>query len=175
MNDRTESGVGDVLHKAEDAVGGAVGMASAVIGGHSAAMFVQNARISDLYEIEAARTALCRSQSPYVRRFAQTMIDDHENSIQQLSKAVRGKDVEAKLPARIDKRRRAMIEHLAEASDQEFDRTYLSQQKEAHREALTLFEGYASSGEGSPLGAYASGAIPVLRQHHEMLEALPGA
>lgn len=166
MNERRNNGA-DTVDRVKDAIGGAVGLASAAVGGHSEAMFVKNARIADLYEIRAAEIALSRTRSPELRRYAETMVDDHRNSIHQLEKALVGKDVE--VPAELDTRRQSMIEHLVDASDEAFDETYVKQQHAAHSEAMTLFEGYAKSGAGTPLGAYAAGAIPVLKQHRELL------
>lgn len=171
MTDKKDPTIGDVMRRAEDAVGGLVGMASATVGGHSEKLFMQQARISDLYEIEAAEVALRRSSSEHVRMFANTMVEDHRNSIQQMSKAMTGQGGEAALPSELDARRRAMIDNLRNVSDGKFDQTYISQQQAAHREALTLFEGFAKSHQGSALGAFAAGAVPVLQQHASLLDA----
>lgn len=171
MNDqKSGSGAGQLFNKVEDAVAGAVGLASAAVGGHSEKMFVESARISDLYETRAAEIALERSRSPQVRAYAEQMLSDHRNSIQQMEKALIGSDLNA--PAELDSRRRGMIDHLEQANDQSFDQTYLMQQKAAHHEALTLYEGFASSAQGTALAAFAAGGVPVLRQHKDRLEEI---
>lgn len=172
MNDEKDGAMTGMLHRAEDAVGGMVGMASATMAGGSVKMFVENAGISDLYEIEAGRIVLSRSNSPDIRKFAETMIEDHTNSTQQLAKAAGGEPAKVALPTMLDERRQGMIDHLHQANEEDFDKTYLRQQKMAHQEALSLFEGFASAGDRSALASYASGAIPVLRHHNEMLKRL---
>lgn len=173
MTERKSSNIGGAIDRVTDAVGGAVGFVSAVVSGHDELMFVTNARVSDLYEIAAAEIVLARSHSPELRRYAEAMIADHRNSIRQMDKALIGKEVKA--PNALDARRQTMVEHLRDASDEAFEETYVKQQRAAHREAMTLFDGYASTGAGTSLGAYAAGAVPVIKQHGDLLERAQSA
>lgn len=170
-----ESALGDLARRAQDAVGGLVGKASAAVGGHSETMFAQQARIADLYEIEAAEVALSRSSSEAVRSFAETIVNDHRNSVQQMEKAIIGREEKLSLANELDSRRRSMVNNLKAVTDDEFDRTYINQQRAAHDEAMTLFETFAKSHQQTVLGAFAAGAIPVLQQHAELLDGAQSA
>lgn len=163
-------GMRGAMDRAQDKVGGMVGMASAATT-HTAASFVESAAIGDMYEIEAARLAARRSQSPQVRALAQEIIQDHTTSSHHLRSALRMNEAQGTIPAELDTRRRTMIDHLDKAADDDFDRTWLDQQKLAHQETLTLFEGFGSHGDNPQLRSLARGAVPALRQHLDMVNA----
>jgi putative membrane protein len=172
-----EKGLGP-MDKAVEAVGGMMGTMKAGLGSMSDSAFVTNARRSDLYEIQAARIAEERARSPEVRQLAQRMTQDHTTSSNQLLAALRSNqdsDLMDKLPDDLDQHRQTMIDHLREASDDEFDSVYLMQQKMAHREAVTLFEGFESSGDNPQLVSFARSTLPVLHQHKEMVDRIEGS
>lgn len=175
MNDRNEqkdSGLSGMVHRAEDTVGGMVGKASAKAAGSSPTMFVENAGVSDLYEIEAGRIATSKSNSPEIRQMAEKMVADHTNSMQLLSKAAAAENGQLTVPASLDSRRQGMIDHLNQAGSDDFDEVYLSQQKMAHEEAITLFESFSS--KENELGAHARATLPILRGHNEMVNRFIG-
>lgn len=173
MTDRNEKeGVG-VVGKTMDAVGGMVGKASAAtMGSVSAGGFVENARIGDLYEIEAANIALERSRAPEIQRFAREIVADHTTSMHQLQSALRMSEAKVEPPQELDKRRSTMIDHLREAGDDQFDDMWLDQQRLAHKESVTLFEGFADHGGDEQLRSYARSMIPGLKLHKKVVEKL---
>ena len=64
--------------KTQDAMGAAVGQASATtLGSHDTGAFVSNASQSDMYEIQAAQIAQARSKTFAVKGFAKMMVADH--------------------------------------------------------------------------------------------------
>lgn len=165
------------LDKAQDTVGGMVGTANAAIGGGSTSAFLENARIGDMYEIEASQIALARSGNPEVREVAQHIIADHTTSSHQLKSTLRMNETidalgDVTIPSGLDTRRATMIDHLHKASDADFDRTYIDQQTLAHQETITLFESYASRGDIASLASFARGTLPGLRQHAKMVSAV---
>jgi putative membrane protein len=172
-----EKGLGP-MDKAVEAVGGMMGTMKAGLGSMSDSAFVTNARRSDLYEIQAARIAEQRARSPEVRQLAQRMIQDHTTSSNQLLAALRtsqGSDLMDELKDDLDQHRQTMLDHLREASDDEFDGVYLTQQKMAHMETLTLFEGFESSGDNAQLVSYARGMLPILHEHKELVNRIEGS
>jgi putative membrane protein len=156
--------------KIQDAAAAAVGRTGAAMAGGSSAGFVENAAISDLYEIAAGEIALRRSRSDAVRRIAEAMIQDHATSSDQLRAAVLG-HVHVPLPLEMDDRRRGMIENLESAPDNAFDKTYLDQQTAAHQEAITLFKSYRDRGDEDLLLAHVHATLPNLERHLEMVRA----
>lgn len=176
--DDKQSGLSGALNKMQDMVGGAVGMASASsAGSHDAAAFVQNAAMGDMYEVAAGEIAARRSRSDAVRMFAAMMVQHHTTSMHQMQSALASSEVtlehpDLRAPAELDNRRNGMLQHLQDASDDDFDTTYLDQQKLAHRETVTLLKGYAENGDNPQLRSTALGALPMVERHLRALDRL---
>ena len=167
---KDDHGVG-IAEKTMDTVGGIVGKASAAtMGSVSTGSFVSNARIGDLYEIEAAGEALKRSRSPEVRLVAEALIADHMTSVHQMNSALRMGEAGVEAPTELDGRRRGMIDHLREADDDQFDSVWLDQQRLAHSETVSLFDGFSKHGSDPQLRSYASAMLPGLKLHRQMVE-----
>jgi putative membrane protein len=168
--------VGNLVDRAMDAVGGAIGAASAATAS-SADAFVENAAIGDRYEIAAARIALARSRSAEVRRAAATLIVDHMANSHHLLAALEMNETRgvAAPPQGVDARREKMLKHLDEAPDDKFDTTYLSQQVLAHEETVTLMRKYGETGDNPQLRSLAVSGLPVVERHLEHMKMLKEA
>lgn len=175
MSSERKGHLGNLVDRAMDAVGGAVGAASASVA-TSADGFVTNASIGDRYEIEAARIALERSRSAEVRAAAKQMIVDHTAMTSHLLAALEMNETTgvAPPPPELDTRRKTMLNHLAEAPDDKFDATYLSQQVLAHEETVTLMREYGERGDNPQLRSVAMSARPVVERHLEHMRMLQG-
>ena len=177
MSGSNEHGGGfkGLVDKAQDMVGGVVGMASAATAGsHGSEAFVANATMGDLYEVEAAQLALQRSQTGGVREFAQMMAEHHTTSMHQMQSALASSEVRSQLPSigaptALDERRRGMIDNLRDATDDGFDGRYLDQQRSAHQETATLLKGYLEHGDNPQLRSVARGALPMVERHLKAL------
>lgn len=156
----------DMVNKVTDAIGGTMaklGAASTT----SADGFVEQAAIGDAYEIAAAGIALRRSRNDAVRTTAARMISDHTTSRHHLQAALEMNETRgvALPPDRLDTRRETMLEHLAEASEDSFDRTYAGQQVLAHEETASLMRSYAECGDNPQLRSVALCTLPVVERH----------
>lgn len=160
----------EAVNAAQDAASTAVGAAAAQAGAATAEGFVSNAAIANMYEIEAARMALQRSNNARVKAIAQTIVDDHTKAGADLRAAASGMT----LPTALDERHKGLIDNLRGASNENFDRVYLEQQQAAHREAVDLFSGYADGGDNASLKAFAAKTLPALRSHLEMVNGAMG-
>jgi len=155
---------GQGVNKAEDATGAAVGATSAnTMGSHDTGAFVSNASQSDMYEIQAAQIAEKRSKNPDVKAFAAMMVKDHTASSKAMKPVAQAA---GQTPATsLDNRRQGFIDHLNQASDADFDKTYIDQQVAAHKEALDLLNGYAKDGSDAGLKAAAAKTVPMVQKH----------
>jgi len=173
MTQDKASGAKHALNKTMDAVGGAVGQASAAVA-TSADQFAPNAAISDQYEIEAGRIAQERARSPDVRDAGEHMVRDHTESSAQLKDAVARSEkvTAADLPTELDSRRQGMIDHLREAPDDKFDKTYVDQQVAAHEEAVTMMHRFRSDGDCPVLRGFAEQVSPVIEGHLDRMKQL---
>lgn len=134
--------------------------------------FVEMAAASDMFELESARVAQEKSQTPAVRDFAQMMIADHTSSSEKLRQAageVEGVTVSPKMtPAQ-----QQQLTALRQAAAEGFDALYKQQQVAAHEQALQLMQTHAEPGHPEPLMRFASTTAPVIERHLGMARDLP--
>jgi putative membrane protein len=154
----------ETVSAVEDAVSGAVGTVTAATT-TSTQGFIEAAAISDMYEVEAARIALERSQRADVKAFAQQMLDAHTATSTELKRIVGSENLNVTLPAAMDDRRRGMIDNLRGAAAADFDVRYIDQQEMAHNEASTLFQNYADNGDSAALKQFAAATVTKINQH----------
>jgi putative membrane protein len=159
------------VNAAEDAASAAVGLGAAALA-NNATTYVPNAAISDMYEIESSKLAEQKATSPAIKAFAKQMIADHTGTTAKLKATLKTAKLGITPPTALDARRQGMIDNLKAATAGDFDKTYLDQQTNAHREAITLHSGYAEDGENSALKKLASGAVPIIRHHLEMVQKI---
>jgi putative membrane protein len=159
------------VNAAQDTVGAAVGQTSAAtLGSHDTGAFVSNASQSDMYEIQAGQIASTRAKNPAVKAFAKMMVTDHTamtNEMKPLILAAGQKPAD-----KLDQRRQGFIDNLKQATDANFDKTYIDQQVAAHEEALTLMQGYASDGPDAGLKAAAAKAVPKIQAHLDKAKSI---
>lgn len=133
--------------------------------------FVKNAAIAGMYEINAARIALERSESEAVKQFAQDMIDAHNKIATDLKGTLPPSTVQM-LPVDLDIEHQNMIQELRNAEDADFDQRYLSQQTQAHEQARALFRDYAENGGEARLKEFAQNTLPVIQTHIKQVASL---
>ena len=171
------SGIGSnpAVNAAQDAAGAAVGAAAGLTAAATPESAASAMAVSDMYEIQAARVALEKSQNAQVKAFAQRMIDHHTTMSNELKAAVAGSGETITLPTQLDERRQGMVDNLKQAPAAGFDGVYVNQQVAAHTEALQLAETYAGNGGNAALKAHAAKGVPTIRQHLEQARTLENA
>jgi len=98
------------------------------------AAFVAFAYQTGLAEIEWAELALDRASDDDVRRFAQSMIDEHTDANDRINAFSEDKDLP--LPSGINSEQEAIAEDLARFSGADFDRAYMEANVMAHAKAV---------------------------------------
>jgi putative membrane protein len=161
----------ETMSNIEDATSHAVGTVSAATTS-SLQGFVTGAAISDMYEVEAGKIAEQRSSNPDVKAFAEKMVQAHTATTAQLKSILAGMKNQPAAPAHLDNRRQGLIDNLRGASAADFDARYMSQQVDAHKEALSLMKGYAKGGDNPAVKSFAAETAPKVQQHLNMAEPL---
>lgn len=128
----------------------------------------------DVYEVTSSQIAIQRSRDPQVRAFATMLIGEHTRTTNLALAAAKTAGVTPPPPV-LGTQQRAMIGQLLSAPAADFDRIYLQQQVPAHQTALALHSGYAANGDEAALRTVASGAVPIIRQHLERVQAMQSA
>jgi putative membrane protein len=139
--------------------------------------FKQNAAFSGTFEVASARLALERSQNQGVKDFAQRMVTDHTAANEEL--IVRTGLRPDTLPGAtgipggfVSPEQAAHYQQLKDSQGADFDRTYLDQQVDAHRQAVTLFDNYAKYGDNWHMQKFAESTLPTLRTHLDHAQKL---
>ncbi|OWJ60848.1 DUF4142 domain-containing protein [Inquilinus limosus] len=135
-----------------------------------AATYARQTAISGLFEISAAQVALEKASSDEVRSFARMMLDDHTKASEQLADAAKGQDLS--LPVSVDAAHDQLLQALANATEQDFDRLYMRTQVEAHTAALKLQQDYSSFGGNPALKAIATQMVPIVKRHLDQAQSI---
>ena len=142
---------------------------SAVEAGSNPASFVKTAALDGMTEVELGKLAASKSSTSDVKKFAQKMVQDHEQANQRLTAIARSKGLP--VPTKLDAKHEAMVKELSTKSGAAFDSAYASHMAKAHTKAVALFEA-ASQSSDPDLAAFAKQTLPTLQQHEQLANNL---
>jgi putative membrane protein len=125
--------------------------------------FVTKAAMNDIAEIEASTLAVRMAKSDKSKVFADKMITDHTEISNELKALVSSGQVKAQLPVAMGKAQWDQVSKLQSLSGAEFTKEYNRMQVAEHKDAVSLFELYAKSGDNAPLKAFAVKYLPRLQ------------
>jgi putative membrane protein len=134
----------------------------------TAADFVTKVASSDMFEITEAKMAEQKATKPDIKAFASKMIKDHTANIADLKTAIAKSGQTLTLPAALPADLQAKVDDLAKTSGGDFDKTYVTQQVDAHTTALGVVQGYAMAGDVPALKDYAAATAKVVQDHLDM-------
>lgn len=137
----------------------------------SATTYVMKAGAADQYEIQSSRLMLQSTHDAAIRRFANRMITDHTASTAQVKQAAMSAGMHPAAPM-LDATGRRNMAALRATHGTARDHLYISQQKTAHQKALALHQAYAADGSVPSLKSAASGIVPVVQSHIDMLSSM---
>jgi putative membrane protein len=138
-------------------------------------MFIQDAALSDMYEVQAGQIATMKSQSPDIKQFARQMVDAHTQHLNQLKQLIAKDAPGYKPPMQLDQTRQALLDDLQAANDQVFDPRYIAQQIDQHNEAMILMRGYIKAGDNPDFKALAQQTVPIITMHLQEINAIDRA
>ncbi|MFL9827226.1 DUF4142 domain-containing protein [Rhodoplanes sp. SY1] len=164
----TAASVGAVLGTASQRAEASSGAATAPI---PTAEFVQKAAIGNLFEIETSRIARAKT-NPGELDFADQMILAHLKTADELRGLRESAKIDATLPTDLDAAHRAKVDQLRALDGAAFRDAYIKMQRDAHRDAVALFQAYARSGDNPELKQWADTTLPALKHHLDMAQAL---
>jgi putative membrane protein len=129
--------------------------------------FVEQASSGGAYEVQAGQLALQKTQDAHVQMIAQHMIHDHTMANHQLSQIAQQKGLTANTAPNADQKQ--MINELQGLNGADFDQKYISQQTEAHKQTIALFQQETNSGQDGALRSFAAQTLPTLQEHLRMI------
>ena len=152
-------------------VGEKTGINSALDISPTTADFVKEAAMSDMLEIQAAKIAETKGNAEE-KKFAEQMVTDHTKTSADIKEMVTSGAVKADIPASLDSASQKKLDELKDAKADDFAGIYDPMQVSAHKDAVSLFERYAKSGENAKLKNWAGTTLPALQHHLDMAEAM---
>jgi putative membrane protein len=153
--------------------------ASAALGAHAAttlskgdqAIVVGMAQ-ANMAEVAAGKIALEKSANADVKKFAQTMIDDHGKALDSVTEVAKAKQVT--LPAEPDAAHKAMAAQLQKLSGDAFDKAYMKQAGVAdHSKVHAKLMKDEKAAKDPDVKALAAKMLPTVASHLDMAKAAP--
>ena len=136
------------------------------------ATFVTEATQGGMTEVALSKAAATQSSDSGVKKFAQQMVQDHQEANAELSAVAKKKGLN--VPASLDAAHQAMVQKISSKSGTEFDQAYGRQMAMDHAKTVALFDS-ATQSTDPDLAAFAKKTLPTLKEHKQMAAKLPGA
>lgn len=122
-----------------------------------------------MLEVQLAQLALSNASSAEVKKFAQTMIDDHGKANDELKALAQQKGIS--LPASLSDKCQKKYNDLVDKKGAEFDKEYMDLMVKEHKDTIDKFKKEADKGNDGDLKTWAAAKVPVLEHHLEMAQA----
>ncbi|WP_070884125.1 DUF4142 domain-containing protein [Pseudomonas sp. D1-3] len=135
----------------------------------SANDFAEEASAKGIAEIETSKLALEKGSHAEVKKFAQTMIDDHTRANDELKALAEKKNLQVSDDAELMNKAKAMILQVRDGEN--FDKAYANNQVVAHEQTIELYQKAAAS-DDAEVSAWAKKTLPKLEHHLEMAKEL---
>jgi putative membrane protein len=132
--------------------------------------FFKNAAEGGLSEVDAGKLAEQKGNSAAIKDFAGMMVKDHSSANQKLWKIASTQNV--KLPATPGVEQVAAAERLKLLSGDSFDKAYIKNQLEAHRDTVALFKKEIASGTDVQAKQFAADTLPTVQSHLEKIRKI---
>jgi putative membrane protein len=132
------------------------------------AAFVLHAAMAEIYDVQAARIALNKGQSPNLRAFAAVLIKDHTDAAGEMRAATGGFPE----PKALDSEHQMLIDRLNEISDHDFDALYLKQQATGQEVARAAYTKFLEEAPNDELRAFADKLLREIECRQDALSDL---
>lgn len=154
------------------------------MGTPSAEQFRMKAAASDAFEITSSKIAQTHATNAQIKDFAAMMIRDHTASTDKLvalggiskasieTKMQPGKDGKYAGNDLISSSKADELNSLNAKSNADFDKTYMDDQVQGHKDAVALMEDYAKNGDNAKLKAFAAEVLPTIKEHLAMAQKI---
>lgn len=125
--------------------------------------FLKKAARAGIYEIQAARLAISKSEDREIQSFAQMMIQEHKSLDNELKALARAKGVSVAVSAGV--LHEDNLEELKHAEGVAFDVLYVKHAVKAHEGTIELFEAEVLAGSDEEVAGFALDALEMLEEH----------
>lgn len=141
--------------------------------GKEDSMFVMEAAIGGMMEVEAGNLAQQNGNNQRVKDFGAMMVRDHGQANNELKSLVASRGI--MLPDSLPADKRKHIESMQKMKGKSFDSHYISMMKDDHAKDIKKFEKEAGSGQDADVKNWASKTLPTLKMHKDSIDAISKA
>ena len=134
--------------------------------------FYKDAAEGGLAEVSAGKLAENKGGSPVVKDFGGMMVKDHSTADAKLWKIAGAAGV--KLPTTPSVEQVAAGERLKLLSGDSFDKAYIKNQIDAHRDTVALLKKEIASGHDAAAKQFATETLPTVQGHLEKIMKIAG-
>ena len=128
---------------------------------------------ANLNEIEGGKAAASKAQSPDVKRFAQKMVDDHTQMLNDLKALARQKSVS--LPESVSLKDMAQMKLMERSSGAEFDKKYMEEMVKDHQNDLKEVQDLAAKAKDADFRAAVQKASSKIAEHLQLAQRIAGS
>lgn len=133
--------------------------------------FAREASAGNMAEVEMAKLADSRAQSPAVKDFANTMIKDHGAAETKLKAVASEQNMD--IPSSPTAKQQTAMDKLKGLNGAAFDKAYSKHMLKDHKKDVADYKKESTHGKDSQLKSYATETLPTLEHHLEMAKKLP--
>ena len=131
--------------------------------------FLVQAAGSNLYEIEAGKTAVGMAKSGDLRSFGSMLVKDHEAANEKLKELAQRKSMA--IPTAVPKDKQDKLDHLV--TSENFDQDFVKEVGlQDHAADISLFEKFSQQAEDRDIRAFATETLPTLKAHQKHAQQL---
>jgi putative membrane protein len=132
--------------------------------------FVSKAAVGGKFEVDSSKAALTQKISGAMKAFATRMVADHGKANKELEALAKKKGWT--LPTSLDAKHQGLFEEIQKAPTADLATTYERIHRDAHVEAMKLFEQCSTECQDAELKTWATNTLKVIQAHHAELEKL---
>jgi putative membrane protein len=125
--------------------------------------WAQMTAMSDMAEIQLSKAAQEKATSEQLKQHAAKMVQDHQQTSEELKAWAKEADVDLK--AEMPAAKKQMLQEITSKSGQEFDDAYTQHEIAAHRMAVAHFQNGSEFLKNQELQAFAQKTLPIIQGH----------
>lgn len=132
--------------------------------------FLKTAAQGNQAEIALGQLAERKAFSPEVKQFGAKMVQDHQKAGEEVKQLASKEGVQ--LPMQISDKQKRKQQELSQLSGKDFDRAYIQYMLQDHKKEVNEFEQNGLQLQDKDVKQWASGTLPVLKQHLQQAQTI---
>lgn len=136
-------------------------------------LFVLDAAGMDMFEVAFAQLAEQKAQDPQVKALARMIIQDHQQSAQQLMQW--GQQQNLSLPTGLPAAKQMKLAVYRAMPTEQFETCYVVENKASHAKAITSYRDHAKTVKDEGLRQYVTASLPKLEAHGQHIMQVASA